>query len=487
MPLNLSDASITNAYAVLQLPRGAPPDVVKRTYHRIALRTHPDKDLANPDATREFQRVSDAYNTLNQHLGSDNPHGYDDYSDVKYYSNDETWIDLYMFLCQPLDFLRFIFELSYLLWFLFEEFMWYCQDQFNEYVQEYVQRKSREEQIAAQERRKREDAVRKAMQEQAWERARHLAEQRRKEKLKAKKAKAAARRRQAKQAIRIHLQKAQTLRSAVFTAAREDNATKVKAGIWEEDVDAAGGEIKRDCERFVSQRPKDPQETLLHIAALKGDHELVVWLDAHNADPEERNDESLTAFHIALRNGHQKIVTYFFNAFPPKDKHSEPIYTPPKSTNLLTLALDSRDPEVVWMILDRSLASSDDISKAWSWVTSTEGYNMMLKPNSVNEALNDNARSERYYEIVKLLMRFGGFTPPSTANMSDQEEGDNWPSQETAPSASHNKEQRQRRRRTQSQRPSAEGPSSLENQSVHIAKNVRGTMPRGRGRGQVRK
>lgn len=59
------------------------------------------------------------------------------------------------------------------------------------------------------------------------------------------------------------------------------------------------------------------------------DHDLVVWLDAHNADPEERNDEGLTAFHISLRNGHQKIVTYFCNAFPPKGYHSKPIYTPP--------------------------------------------------------------------------------------------------------------------------------------------------------------
>ncbi|PBK92937.1 hypothetical protein ARMGADRAFT_929738 [Armillaria gallica] len=303
---------------------------------------------------------------------------------------------------------------------------------------------------------------------------------------------AAAQRRQAEQAIRAHLQKAQALRSAVFAAARAGNATKVKAGVWEDDADAAGGEIKRDCEKFVSQKPRDPQETLLHIAALKGDHELVTWLDAHNADPEERNNEGLTAFHIALRNGHKKIVTYFFSAFPPKDDDSKPIYTPPESTNLLTLALDSRDPEVVWMILDKSLAGSDDISKAWSWVTSTEGYSIMLKPNSVNEALNDNARLERYNEIIKFLMRFGGFSPPSTASMSEQEEQDDWLSQETAaPSASHRKQQKEKRRRTQtqSQMPSEEGPSSLQlRQSVHVAKNVRGAMPRecGRGRGQVR-
>ncbi len=103
--------------------------------------------------------------------------------------------------------------------------------------------------------------------------------------------------------------------------------------------------------------------------------------------PEERNNEGLTAFHIALRNGHQKIVTYFFQRLSlPKTTTPSPFTHLPKSTNLLTLALDSRDPEVLWMILDKSLASSDDISKAWSWVTSTEGYNIMLKPNSVNKS-----------------------------------------------------------------------------------------------------
>lgn len=74
-------------------------------------------------------------------------------------------------------------------------------------------------------------------------------------------------------------------RSAVFNAARAGDASKVKKGVWEDDVDAAGGEVKRGCERFVSSPPKDPQETLLHIAARNGDADLVEWLDAHSKRP----------------------------------------------------------------------------------------------------------------------------------------------------------------------------------------------------------
>lgn len=61
-----------------------------------------------------------------------------------------------------------------------------------------------------------------------------------------------------------------------------DDATKVKKGVWEDNVDAAGGEVKRGCEAFVTHSPADPKETLLHIAAKNGDAELVQWLEAHS-------------------------------------------------------------------------------------------------------------------------------------------------------------------------------------------------------------
>lgn len=53
----------------------------------------------------------------------------------------------------------------------------------------------------------------------------------------------------------------------------------MKKGIWEDQVEADGGEVKHGCEEFVKQKPKDSKETLLHIAAWMGQAELVEWLD----------------------------------------------------------------------------------------------------------------------------------------------------------------------------------------------------------------
>ena len=77
-------------------------------------------------------------------------------------------------------------------------------------------------------------------------------------------------------------QRGQALRSATFAAARRGDAKQVKKGVYEDNVDAAGGEVKKGCEEFVTTPPADPKETLMHIAAKNGDADLVEWLDAHS-------------------------------------------------------------------------------------------------------------------------------------------------------------------------------------------------------------
>ena len=107
------------------------------------------------------------------------------------------------------------------------------------------------------------------------------AEKRQKIKVEAKRAQAEAVRKSSEEKAKLLLQEAQTIRSSIFAAAREGNAARVKKGIWEDAVDAAGGEVKNGSADFVKDYPVDAKETLLHIASASGDFELVKWLDSH--------------------------------------------------------------------------------------------------------------------------------------------------------------------------------------------------------------
>lgn len=111
---------------------------------------------------------------------------------------------------------------------------------------------------------------------------RQEAERRQKVKASNKKAQAEASRKTAETKARLQYERVQTLRSEVFAAARNGDAAKVKMGVWENNVDAAGGEIKKGAEEFVKNPPTDPLESLMHIATARGDAGLVELLDTHS-------------------------------------------------------------------------------------------------------------------------------------------------------------------------------------------------------------
>ena len=90
---------------------------------------------------------------------------------------------------------------------------------------------------------------------------------------------------------------------------------------------------------------------------------------ATGADPEEQDSQGLTALHVALLNGRVAAVSYFFQAYPPKESDSARIYRTPSSHNLLSLAIESNEPELVWMIFDKHLAPTQDINSAWAAAT----------------------------------------------------------------------------------------------------------------------
>ena len=106
---------------------------------------------------------------------------------------------------------------------------------------------------------------------------------RQKEKAKRKRERAKQDRQTAAEVLASQQEKMQALRSKVFAAARNGDADAVKKGVWEQDVDPSGGEVKPGCDHLVRQKPADPHETLLHIAARQGNKGLLEWLGSHSS------------------------------------------------------------------------------------------------------------------------------------------------------------------------------------------------------------
>lgn len=53
-----------NFYNILEVAETATIDEIKKSYRRLSMMYHPDKNKNNPDATAKFQKISEAYETL---------------------------------------------------------------------------------------------------------------------------------------------------------------------------------------------------------------------------------------------------------------------------------------------------------------------------------------------------------------------------------------------------------------------------------------
>lgn len=53
-----------NFYEILEVPETANLDEIKKSYRRLSMMYHPDKNKNNPEATAKFQKISEAYETL---------------------------------------------------------------------------------------------------------------------------------------------------------------------------------------------------------------------------------------------------------------------------------------------------------------------------------------------------------------------------------------------------------------------------------------
>jgi len=51
-------------YKILEIPETASIDEIKKSYRKLSMIYHPDKNKNNPEATAKFQKISEAYETL---------------------------------------------------------------------------------------------------------------------------------------------------------------------------------------------------------------------------------------------------------------------------------------------------------------------------------------------------------------------------------------------------------------------------------------
>lgn len=58
------DVAAKSYYDILQVPKGASDDQIKRAYRKLALKYHPDKNQGNEEANKKFAEINNAYEVL---------------------------------------------------------------------------------------------------------------------------------------------------------------------------------------------------------------------------------------------------------------------------------------------------------------------------------------------------------------------------------------------------------------------------------------
>ncbi|KAK6937311.1 Chaperone DnaJ, C-terminal [Dillenia turbinata] len=64
LSFSLSSIAAKSYYDILQVPKGASDEQIKRAYRKLALKYHPDKNQGNEEANKKFAEINNAYEVL---------------------------------------------------------------------------------------------------------------------------------------------------------------------------------------------------------------------------------------------------------------------------------------------------------------------------------------------------------------------------------------------------------------------------------------
>ena len=221
---------------------------------------------------------------------------------------------------------------------------------------------------------------------------------------------------------------------------------------------------------------------------------------------EERTSEAHTAFHVALKHGHVPVVKYFFETYPTNDEDTNSIYSLPGSSSLLSLAVESRVPEAVWMILDNKLFQRKEIVDVWKNLSSPVGTAAFINGIERKNVKSTAKKKDAFDEVVNLIINFGGFTgpptppardptspsdsnlphePPATSSFGSRTGMDN-PSGQHPAAQSYARSENQPEQFNQRTPKRNAGDKSPSDNRPEVSQTTRGGRSRGRGRGRGR-
>jgi curved DNA-binding protein CbpA len=375
MPLK---TSVIDAFTTLGLDPEAEYSVASKTYKKLALQHHPDKNRADPDATRRFQEISMAWDVCSKHY--ENPRS-SEQSSFGYDSDDDDYDEMEEELMS--DFYEFMFRKMFTggynrrdrrewhqghrqhhhhnpnMYFYTPGYgpeMYY--DNYQDFQPHY---QSRTNGSGSQ----RSYSTPHSYNQPSQSQKEHEEYLKRVREFEAEvKAEEKENERAAKEEAKAQDRLVQT-RVTAFKAARNGDGALLRRTVEEYNLDVTAPEKPR------TKSKKTTFESMLHAAARACDEEALSFLISKGASPSALDDSNLSPFHIAILFGNASAIRYFLSIKPtPEGCHPSKAAQDGRKPLQIAMAARTFNAEALSIIVKE--ATVHDVEKCWSFATSDD-------------------------------------------------------------------------------------------------------------------